>query len=74
MASSEFDRYRGSSKFFIIVISPIIFIYFLGHVVRMFMTDGETKVSLILQQLFSFRKWQIFMGTSYASFAQLKSI
>ena len=43
--ASEFDRYRGSSKFFIIIVAPVIIIYFMGHVVRMFMTDGETKVS-----------------------------
>ena len=42
---TEFERYRGSSKFFLIMWMPIIIIYFLGHIIKMIMTDGETKVS-----------------------------
>ena len=42
---SEFLRFRGSSKFFLIIFMPIIFLYFLGHIIKMIMTDSETKVS-----------------------------
>ena len=40
---SEFLRFRGSSKFFLIIFMPIIFLYFLGHIIKMIMTDSETK-------------------------------
>ena len=65
MVASEFERHRGSSKFFICIITPVIIIYFLGHVIRMFMTDGETKVSNNILKLFALENrkysWQIFM-------------
>ena len=46
---SEFNRLRGSSKFFLVLFMPVLIIYLLGHIARFILTDSETKVcSLVL--------------------------
>ena len=45
---SEFERFRGSSKFFLIIFMPIVILYLLGHLAKLIMTDSETKVSRLM--------------------------
>ena len=44
---SEFERFRGSSKFFLAIWMPYIFVYLFGHIWKMIKTDGEKKVSIL---------------------------
>lgn len=41
--ATEFERYRGWSKTFMIFMIPILFMYFLGHAFRLVKTESETK-------------------------------
>ena len=45
---SEFLRFRGSSKFFLIMMFPIMLLFFVGNLFRLAWTDYEMKVSQIL--------------------------
>ena len=40
---TKFERYRGSSKYFLALSFPIVLIYMIGHLLRLFKTDGEKK-------------------------------
>ena len=50
---SEFLRFRGSSKFFLILMLPVIALYLIGHIWRMIWSDCEAKsganISAMLQ-------------------------
>ena len=43
--ATTFEMYRGSSKFFVVMMLFIIIPYFIGHILKMWFTDMETKVS-----------------------------
>lgn len=40
--ASEFNRYRGSSKTFLILCMPVVILFLVGHIIKMAMTDGGT--------------------------------
>ena len=52
--ATTFEMYRGSSKFFVVMMLFIIIPYFMGHILKLWFTDIETKVSLISTLLFSY--------------------
>jgi hypothetical protein len=41
--ATEFERYRGWSKTFMIIMIPVLFLYFLGHAIKLIKTESETK-------------------------------
>ena len=44
--ATTFEMYRGSSKFFVVMMLLIIIPYFIGHILKLWFTDLETKVSV----------------------------
>ena len=52
--ATTFEMYRGSSKFFVVMMLFIIIPYFIGHILKMWFTDMETKVSQTLFLIFPF--------------------
>ena len=49
--ATTFEMYRGSSKFFVVMMLFIIIPYFIGHILKFWFSDMETKVSFRIIKL-----------------------
>jgi hypothetical protein len=83
--TSEFRRYRGSSKAFLILCMPVVILFLVGHIIKMTMTDGGTvrmanisdKLALFLQVVekeLSFTYLMYFIAIELCSFHEFTTV